>query len=92
MNIIAWLINAVITILFWLILVDVIGSWLAAAGTRLPGVIYELLVVVHRIVEPLLAPIRRVLPSFGGLDLSPLILLVLLQIVARLVLGVLGAY
>ncbi len=91
MNLIASLINLLISILFSLILVDVIGSWLAAAGVRLPGIIYEILVAIHRIVEPLLAPIRRIVPSFAGLDLSPLILLVLLQVVARLLLGALGA-
>ncbi len=89
MSIIASLINIVISILFYLILVDVIGSWLAVAGVRLPGIIFELLAVVHRIVEPLLAPIRRVVPSFGGLDLSPLILLVLLQLVAGILLRIL---
>ncbi len=89
MNIIAWLISTLVQILFWVILVDVIGSWLAAAGVRLPGVIYDLLTVVHRVVEPLLAPIRRVVPSFGGLDLSPLILLVLLQLVAGILLRIL---
>ncbi len=92
MNLIASLINLLISILFYLILVDVIGRWLAAAGVRLPGIIYEILVAIHRIVEPLLAPIRRIVPSFGGLDLSPLILLVLLQVVARLLLGALGGY
>ncbi len=86
MSMIASLVNIVISILFYLSLVDVIGSWLAAAGVRLPGVIYDLLTVVHRVVEPLLAPIRRVVPSFGGLDLSPLILLVLLQVVASILL------
>ncbi len=89
MNLIATLINWVITILFYLILIDVIGSWLAAAGVRLPNFIYGILVAVHRIVEPLLAPIRRIVPSFGGLDLSPLILLVLLQLIAGLVLRML---
>jgi len=35
---------------------------------------------LHRATEPALGPIRRVLPPLGGLDLSPLVLLVLLQI------------
>lgn len=42
--------------------------------------------VMARLVEPLLAPIRRVLPLVGGIDLSPLVLLLLLQ-VAAIVLG-----
>jgi YggT family protein len=42
--------------------------------------------VMARLVEPLLTPIRRVLPLVGGIDLSPLALLLLLQ-VAAIVLG-----
>jgi YggT family protein len=42
--------------------------------------------VIARLVEPLLTPIRRVLPLVGGIDLSPLALLLLLQ-VAAIVLG-----
>ena len=46
--------------------------------------------VMARLVEPLLLPIRRVLPLVGGIDLSPLVLLVVLQI-AAIVLGNLQA-
>ena len=46
--------------------------------------------VVARLAEPLLAPVRRLLPTLGGIDLSPLLLLVLLQ-VALIVLGNLQA-
>ena len=44
---------------------------------------------VGAIVEPLLAPIRRVVPPFGMIDISPLILIVLIQLVSRLVIGLL---
>jgi YggT family protein len=46
--------------------------------------------VIARLCEPLLQPVRRVLPLVGGIDLSPLVLLVLLQ-VAMIVLGHLQA-
>ena len=39
---------------------------------------------VNRLTEPLLQPIRRALPAMGGLDFSPVVLLVGLQIVKRL--------
>ena len=38
---------------------------------------------LHRITEPALAPIRRVLPPMGGLDLSPLVLIIGLGFVSR---------
>ena len=42
---------------------------------------------VYSVTEPLLAPIRRVLPSTGALDLSPLILLLALGLILRIVLA-----
>ncbi|HSB03088.1 MAG TPA: YggT family protein [Anaerolineales bacterium] len=40
---------------------------------------------VDSVVEPLLAPIRRILPPIGGLDFSPLVLLVLIQVLANII-------
>jgi YggT family protein len=45
---------------------------------------------IDRLVEPLLAPIRRLLPQTGMLDFSPLILIILVQIIARLLSGLLA--
>ncbi len=47
---------------------------------------------VDRIVEPMLAPIRRVVPLVGMLDFSPLVLLILVQIVGMIVKSILLAY
>lgn len=51
-------------------------------------------IFIDRMVNPLLNPIRRVVPSFGGLDFSPLVLLILLQllqtVVVRLLLNLLA--
>ena len=41
-------------------------------------------------VEPLLAPIRRVMPSFGGLDFSPLVLILLIQLLANIIISILS--
>jgi len=46
---------------------------------------------IDSLVEPLLAPIRRIMPQTGMLDFSPLILIILVQIVARLLGGLLGS-
>ena len=40
---------------------------------------------LDRIVDPMLAPIRRVLPPLGGLDFSPFVLIILLQLIERIV-------
>lgn len=45
---------------------------------------------VNSIVEPMLAPIRRIVPPVGMLDFSPLILIVLIQLAARIIIGILA--
>ena len=51
---------------------------------------YELREWIYRLTEPLLAPIRRMLPSSSGVDFSPMILLLILYILRRLLLGFLS--
>ena len=46
---------------------------------------------LDRLLEPLYAPIRRLIPPAGMFDLSPLILIILVQIVARILVGLLVA-
>lgn len=57
----------------WIIIVDAISSWFRKPD-QFPRNI------TNQITEPLYAPIRAVLGGMGGLDLSPLIMLVLLQV------------
>jgi YggT family protein len=45
---------------------------------------------LHRITEPVLAPIRRALPPMGGLDLSPLVVIIGLQILAGVLVRLIG--
>lgn len=47
---------------------------------------------VDSVVEPLLSPIRRIMPQTGMLDFSPMILIILLQVVARLLVGLLISF
>ncbi len=44
---------------------------------------------VDQIVDPLLDPIRRILPSFGGIDFSPIVLMILINIVFSLIRNIL---
>jgi len=43
---------------------------------------------IGQIVEPMLAPIRRMMPSTGGFDLSPLVLIILLQVVETILVAI----
>ena len=64
------------------ILARVLLSWVNVdPNNRLIRILYE-------ITEPILGPIRRVMPSLGGLDLSPMIALVLISLAERVLLAV----
>ena len=77
----AKLIGFVLDAIMVLILLDVIGSWVLVMRVRLPDWAYTLLQTVHRAADLFLRPIRRFIPSIGGLDISPIIFLVILNIV-----------
>jgi YggT family protein len=83
------LINTLFQILSFLIIIEVIGSWILAARVRLPHWAYDILGVVHSITAPVLNPIRRLIPSLGGLDISPIIALIALDLLRRVLVGAL---
>lgn len=62
-----------------IVLVAVVLSWIRVPYNN------PLVQAVRMLTEPLLDPIRRVLPPVGGLDFSPFVLLILLQVASRLV-------
>lgn len=67
-----------------LLIIRVVLSWLPGAGQNHPAVGF-----VYRATSPLLTPIRRVMPPVGGLDLSPLVAILLLTLVQSLVMSLL---
>lgn len=73
-------VNVLAQALVLAIFVRVIMSWVP---TRLPFGLNDL---VFNVTEPVLAPIRRFMPAAGGIDFSPLIALLLIQIIASLLL------
>jgi len=83
------IVSTIFQIYSFLILLEVIGSWILVSRVRLPDFVYTLLHVVHTLTSPLLDPIRRLIPSMGGLDLSPIIALILLQVLQGIVVSAL---
>jgi YggT family protein len=83
-----------LTILFWIILIQVILSWLLAFNVLnvSSGGVRAFVVALDRITAPLYRPIRRILPDFGGLDFSPLVILILIQVLKKLLAGVVTQY
>jgi YggT family protein len=74
------LISTVITIYIWLLIAQAVLSWLLAFGVvnRYNRFVTSVGDFLWRITEPLLRPIRSVLPDLGGIDISPVILILLL--------------
>ena len=80
------LVSTVISIYIWLLIAQAVLSWLVAFGivNRYNRVVATIGDFLWRITEPLLRPIRRVLPNLGGIDISPVILILLLWFLRNL--------
>jgi YggT family protein len=80
------LVSTVISIYVWLLIAQAVLSWLVAFGivNRYNRVVATIGDFLWRITEPLLRPIRRVIPDLGGIDISPVILILLLWFLRNL--------
>ncbi len=72
--------NLVITVIdlyMWVVIIAVIMSWLTQFNVvnMSNRFVYTVMSILYRLTEPVLMPIRRILPNLGGLDLSPLVLI-----------------
>lgn len=77
MNFVISLINTAVSVLILLIFVNSLLSFFLAPY-------HPIRRTLGLVVEPLLAPIRKIVPPIGGLDLSPLIFIILLQVLGSL--------
>jgi YggT family protein len=71
----------------WLLIASAILSWLIAfnvVNTR-NSVVAAIWDFLYRITEPLLRPIRNLLPYMGGIDISPIILLLIIFFIERVI-------
>lgn len=86
MHSVVTLISMIIQIFIWLLIANAILSWLVAfnvVNTRnqFVSTVGEFL---YKITEPVLRPFRQVIPNFGGIDISPIVLILLLIFVQNL--------
>ena len=87
------LITQVISIYTWVIIIGAVLSWLIAfevINTR-NRFVYTVVDIINRVTEPVLAPLRRILPDLGGIDISPVVLLLLLFFVQNLLWEIYGS-
>ena len=83
LNLVVWsllgLASQVLDLLFFAILASIVLSWLAPQ-TKHPGAY-----LLHQLTEPVMSPARRMLPNLGGLDFSPILVFIIINLVDMLV-------
>ncbi len=84
---VVWLIEKVLDIIIWILIINAIMSWLIAFNVinmrnRMVAQLYDLL---QRLSDPVLQPIRRRLPNLGGVDISPMVVILLIMFLQRLI-------
>ena len=86
------LVYTLLNIYFWILVASVIMSWLLAFGVVNTSnqFVSTLSDFLFRVTEPALRPIRKILPSFGGLDISPILLILAIHFLQEF-LGLLAA-
>lgn len=71
----AGILKFILNIYFWALLISIVASFLAPFSS------HPALVLIRQLVEPVMAPFRRLLPAMGGLDLSPIFVFLAIQII-----------
>jgi YggT family protein len=71
--------SLILKIYFWGLLITVIASWIA------PSSYNPVLILINQILEPAMKPIRKIMPDMGGLDISPIIMFLAIQVLEILV-------
>jgi YggT family protein len=84
---VAGIVSLFLQIYEFLILIRVLLSWINVNPTR-PGIDHPAVRVLNRVTDPVLAPLRRLIPPIGGtIDVSPVVALILLEILRRVLSG-----
>ena len=81
------LLDSVITIYLWIIIINAILSWLVAFNilNTQSRFVFSLLDVTYKLTDPALSKIRRFIPTFGSIDISPVILILILMFLRNLI-------
>ena len=85
MGALLWLIVTVINIYIWLLIISAVLSWLIAFNVinTYNRFVYMVMDFLYQITEPVLRPVRRILPNMGGIDISPVIVILVLLFIRR---------
>ncbi len=81
------ILQIILNLVWWIIVVQAILSWLIAFNVinTHSDMVRTVWTALQRMTEPLYRPIRRILPDFGALDLSPMVVLLIVYILSNVV-------
>ena len=81
------LLDSVITIYIWIVIINAILSWLVAFNilNTQNRFVFSVLDTTYKLTDPALNKVRRFLPTFGSVDLSPVVLILFLMFIRNLV-------
>jgi len=84
------LLDSVISIYLWVIIINALLSWLVAFNilNTQNRFVFSVLDTTYKLTDPILNKIRRFVPSFGSIDISPIILILALMFLRNLVLEI----
>lgn len=88
MNMLVQIASYLLNILLWIIIIQAVMSWLIAFNVinTHNDFVRNVWQTLDRITDPIYRPIRKIMPDFGALDLSPLVVIIILQILLNIVL------
>ena len=81
------LLDSIITIYLWIIIINAVLSWLVAfkvLNTQ-NRFVFSVLDVTYKLTDPALNKIRRFIPNFGSIDISPIILILILMFLRNII-------
>ena len=81
------LLDSVITIYLWIIIINAILSWLVAFNilNTQNRFVFSVLDVTYKLTDPALNKIRRFIPTFGSIDISPVVLILILMFLRNVI-------
>ena len=81
------LLDSIITIYLWIVIINAILSWLVAFNVinTQNRFVFSILNATYKMTDPALNKIRRFIPTFGSIDISPIILILLLMFLRNLI-------
>ena len=81
------LLDSIITIYLWIIIINAVLSWLVAFNilNTQNRFVFSVLDATYKLTDPALNKIRRFIPTFGSIDISPIILILLLMFLRNLI-------